>query len=132
MGFQFRNRQRGVSLGGTIFVLIILAVLFVFGAKLVPTFTEYMAIKKAIVEAKGAGTTVREIQISFDRQADINNITALTGKDLEIVKDGENIVVSFAYEKKIPIGGPASLLLEFSGSTDERLKKSPLAKPAAE
>jgi hypothetical protein len=132
MGFQYKSKQQGVSLSGTIFVLVILAVLFVFAAKLVPSITEYMAVKKAIVTAKGAGTTVREIQNSFDKQADINNISSIAGKDLEIVKDGENVIVSFAYEKKIPIGGPASLLLEFAGSTDENAKKSANAKPATE
>jgi hypothetical protein len=132
MGFQFKSKQRGVSLSGTIFVLAILAVLFVFAAKLVPSISEYMAVKKAIVTAKSAGTTVREIQNSFDKQADINNISSIAGKDLEIVKDGENMIVSFAYEKKIPIGGPASLLLEFAGSTDENAKKSANARPATE
>jgi hypothetical protein len=132
MGFQFKSKQRGVSLSGTIFVLAILAVLFVFAAKLVPSISEYMAVKKAIVTAKSAGTTVREIQNSFDKQADINNISSIAGKDLEIIKDGENVIVSFAYEKKIPIGGPASLLLEFAGSTDENAKKSTTAKPATE
>jgi beta-lactam-binding protein with PASTA domain len=123
MGFQFESKQRGISLSGTIFVLVILAVLAVFAMKLVPPVSEYMSIKKAITTAKSAGTTVHEIQSSFDKQADINNISAITGKDLEIVKNGENIVVSFAYEKKIPLTGPASLLLEFSGSTDENAKK---------
>jgi hypothetical protein len=129
MTFQFKSRQRGVSLTGTIFVLAILAVLFVFAAKMVPTVTEYMAIKKAIVTAKSAGSTVRDIQNSFDKQAEINSISAISGKDLEIVKNGDNVVVSFAYEKKIPIGGPASLLLEFAGSTDENAAKAAQAAP---
>jgi len=123
MEFQSNSKQRGVSLSGTIFVLVVLAVLFVFGAKLVPVVTEYLAIKKAIVMAKDAGSTVRDIQISFDKQADIQNISALQGKDLEILKNGDTFVISFAYEKKIPIGGPASLLLEFNGSTDENAAK---------
>lgn len=127
MGFQFKSKQTGISLTGTIFVLIILAMLFIFGAKLVPPITEYLAIKKAIVTAKSAGSTVREVQVSFDKQAEINNITALTGKDLEIVKNGDNMVISFAYEKKIPLTGPASLLLEFSGSTDENAPKKQAA-----
>ncbi|HYD78432.1 MAG TPA: DUF4845 domain-containing protein [Paucimonas sp.] len=127
MTFRSTTKQRGVSLSGTIFVLVILAVLAVFAMKLVPTVTEYMAIKKAIMTAKTAGTTVREIQSSFDKQADINNISAITGQDLEIMKNGDNVVVSFAYEKKIPLVGPASLLIEYAGSTDESAVKKKAA-----
>ena len=127
MGFLFKTKQRGISLSGTIFVLAILAVLVVFGAKLVPSITEYLAIKKAIVGAKSSGTTVREIQTSFDKYAETNYISSITGKDLEIVKNGEDVVVSFAYEKKIPLAGPASLLLELSGSTDENASKKQVA-----
>lgn len=123
MEFPFKTKQRGISLGGTIFVMAILAVLFIFGAKLVPSITEYLAIKKAIVAVKSSGTTVREIQTSFDKQAETNYISSISGKDLEIIKNGEDVVISFAYEKKIPIVGPASLLLELSGSTDENALK---------
>jgi type II secretory pathway pseudopilin PulG len=115
-----KNKQRGVSLGGFIVVLIVMAVLAVLGLKVVPTFTEYLSIKKAIATAKTSGTTAREIQSSFDKQAEVGYITAISGKDLEVTTNGNGIEINFSYEKKIPLIGPTSLLIDYSGSTAEK------------
>ena len=110
-------KQSGVSLVGLILLLAILGSLGVLALKIAPTATEFMSIKKAIETAKASGTTVREIQISFDKQAEVGYITTLTGKDLEITRNGNDVEISFAYQKKIPLVGPASLLLEYAGTT---------------
>ncbi|MCU6433930.1 DUF4845 domain-containing protein [Undibacterium sp. Jales W-56] len=111
------TRQTGISLIGLILTLGVLALIAVLGMKVTPNVIEYISIKKAIASAKQAGTTVREIQIAFDKQADVGYIDAIKGKDLSIVKNGDGMDVSFAYTKKIPLFGPASLLLEFEGTT---------------
>jgi hypothetical protein len=117
MNHRTQYAQRGLSLVGLIFILAIVAMIAVLGMKLVPTVIEYSSIRKAIVSAKTSGSTVREIQSSFDRQATVGYIDAITGKDLEISKIGNEIEVSFAYQKKIPLFGPASLLIEYAGTT---------------
>lgn len=117
MNLRTIKRQTGVSLFGLICALIIVSAIAVLAMKIVPAVIEYQAIKKAIVDAKKAGTTVREIQLSFDRRANAGYIDAITGADLEIVRVDNELEVSFAYEKKMPLFGPASLLLEFSGTT---------------
>ena len=111
------RRQSGISLIGLILSLGILAMIAVFGMKVVPTVIEYLSIKKAIVAAQKAGTTVKEIQGSFDKAAEIGYFDAVAGKDLSIVRNGEVMDVSFAYSKKIPLFGPASLLMEYEGTT---------------
>ena len=117
MRAQSNYRQAGVSLSGLIIVLVILGVLASVGMKLFPTVSEYMAAKKGIAYAKSAGTTPAEIRASFDKQADINDIKAISGKDLQIVRNGEAWDVGFAYAKKIPLAGPASLLIDYEAST---------------
>lgn len=111
-----RRAQRGLSLLG----LVILGVILVFGAlvtlKIFPTVTEYLAIKRAVVKARADGTDPQAIRSAFDRAAAIDDITAITGKDLQIVREpGGSYAVSYAYDKKIPLAGPASLLLEYRG-----------------
>lgn len=124
---QSKNTQSGISLTGLIFILAIVGVIAVLGMKVVPSVTEYMAVKKAIAAAKAAGSTPAEVRTSFDKNADIGYITSISGKDLEITQNGGALEVSFAYEKKIPLVGPASLLLDFEGSTAPALagKKKP-------
>jgi len=128
MNLQSKARQRGMSLTGLIFILIILAFIAMLGMKVVPAVIEYRAISKAIVDAKQAGTTVREIQLSFDKRASVGYIDAIRGADLEIVKVENEFEVSFAYEKKIPLFGPASLVLDFNGTTAKTpTRKTPAA-----
>jgi len=117
MHYRSKNEQRGVSLVGLIVVLGVIGMVAVLGMKVVPTVIEYNSIKKAIVSAKAAGSTVREIQAAFNRQAEVGYIDAIQGKDLAISKDGNEVEVSFAYEKRIPLFTPVSLVIDYSGTT---------------
>ncbi len=111
-------RQAGVSLTGLILVLALLGVAAVLALKLVPVYTEYSAVKDAIVRAKETGGTTREMQVAFDKNAGINSVTAIRGRDLVITRDGGEPQVSFAYEKRVPLVGNVSLVIDFAGTTD--------------
>ena len=121
----FKCKQQGISLVGLIFMLGILAGVGLLGLKIVPTVTEYMAVSKAIGKAKADGTTPAAIRLSFDKQADAAYITSITSKELEVYNGGSGLEVSFAYDKKIPLFGPASLLIEYAGSTDKQGSQKP-------
>jgi type II secretory pathway pseudopilin PulG len=123
MKYLSLKRQRGMSLTSLIMLLMVLGIVGLLGAQVVPTFLEYRAISKAIEVAKAAGSSVRDIQMSFNKQCDVNYISAITGKDLEISKENGEFQISFEYQKKIHIGGPASLLLEYAGSTSPTAAK---------
>jgi hypothetical protein len=112
------NREGGVSLSGLIVVLVVLGALALVVIKVVPAFIEYRAVKNAVVRAKAEGTTPREIQQAFDKNAGVNDVAAIAGRDLMISRDGSETQVSFAYEKRIPLAGNVSLLIDFSGTTD--------------
>lgn len=114
---KLKAKQSGLTLVGLIFVLVIIGLIAVVAMKVFPTVSEYTSIKKAIVTAKASGSTVGAIKASFDKQAEVGYIESITSKDLEITKNGDEIDVSFAYQKKIPLFGPASLLLEYEGTT---------------
>lgn len=125
MKLRSNQKQAGVSLTGLIFILAIVSVIGVLGMKIVPTVSEYMAIKKAIVSAKSAGSTPAEVRSSFDKHADTGYIDSISGKDLEIVPQDGIMEVSFAYEKRIPLVGPASLVIDYQGSTTPKRSKNP-------
>ena len=117
-------KQRGVSLVGLIFILAILGVVGVIALKVVPTVTEFMAVKKAIGIAKTAGSTVPEIRTSFDKQADVAYITSVQGKDLDIQKTADGFEIAVSYERKIPLVGPASLEIDYDASTSPKITAS--------
>ena len=120
-------KQRGVSLTGLIFVLAVLGFVALLGARIVPTFTEFSAIKSAIALAKKDGNSVRDMQNSFDKNADVSYISSLTGKDLIFDKDSGGTEISFAYEKKVGLFGPVSLVIDYAGSTAKGGKAPPPA-----
>lgn len=121
-----RDTERGLSLIGFLFVIVIVAMLAVLGLKVVPTVVEYAAIKKAIVTAKNSGTTAREIQDSFEKQRTTAYIDSVSGKDLEIIKNSDGFDVRVEYEKRISLVGPASLVIDYVATTG----KEPAAKAA--
>ena len=109
--------QRGVSLTGLIFVLAVIGFIAVFGMKVFPTYLEYKASKDAIKAAKASNGSDVEMRQGFDKNADINRIEAITGKDLIISKDSGETELSFSYQKKIPIVANVSLLIDYAATT---------------
>jgi hypothetical protein len=117
---MYRN-QRGLSM----VTFLVVAVLVVFGAiggmKIAPAYMEYAKVKKAVsaVALEGRTATVADVRKGFDRRAQIDDIDVIGGKDLEVSKEGGDVVVSFAYSKKVGLVGNVSLLIEFSGASNQ-------------
>ena len=120
MRHQAPSKQAGVSLTGLILVLAVIGVIAVFALKLLPTWFEYSAIKEAIQRAKEAGGTPREMQVAFEKNAGINDVTTIGARDLVITRDSGEPQISFAYEKRVPLVGNVSLIIDYAGTTDPR------------
>ena len=115
--FVFPKSQRGISLSGLIFVLAVLGFIGVFAMKVFPTYLEYKASKDAIAAAKATNGSPMEMRQAFDKNADINRIETITGKDLLISKETGDTELSFAYQKKIPMFANVSLLIDYAATT---------------
>lgn len=116
MAVHRKSGQRGLSFVGMLFVAVVLAATGVVVAKVVPTAIEYQAVLKATKKA-ALGSTIPEARTIFDKAASIDAIDSISGKDLQVVKDGDQLVVSFAYQREIPLAGPAYLTLKYTGSS---------------
>ena len=114
---QSRSGQRGISFIGLLFVAIVVACVGIVVAQVIPTLIEYQAINKAANKAK-EGATVPEVRAIFDRAQAIDDFQSVSGRDLEVRKVGEKVVVSFAYDREIHLFGPAFLLLKYRGETN--------------
>jgi hypothetical protein len=111
-----KSGQKGISFITVLFIVGVLAALGVMVMQAFPSFLEYQAALKAINKAKDAGS-VPEIRKAFDRAGEIDGISSISGKDLEITKNGDQVQVSFAYDKQFHMFGPAYLLLKYQGSS---------------
>ena len=114
------HKQRGITMFGILIICIGLILVVVGGLKVTPTYIEYFSVKKAVAgivaggEARG---TVVEIRKAFDKRAQVDDISIISGADLEITKEGNDVVVGFSYPKKVPLFGNVSLYFDFAGSS---------------
>lgn len=115
------RKQRGLGFAGVLSLLVLIIVVAIAGMKIVPAYIEYFTIKKAIAGMTQSGelrnASVAQVRQAFDRRTQIDDISSIGPSDLEITKDGTEVVVSFAYEKRIHLFNNISLLIDFSGSS---------------
>jgi type II secretory pathway pseudopilin PulG len=109
--------QRGMSLIGLLAWAIIVGFIGYLAVRVLPTLNEYLTIQRAVDKvAAEAPPTVGEVRRAFDRQKEVEySISAISGKDLEVTKENEKLVIRFAYDKEIPIVEPVYLLLKYKG-----------------
>jgi hypothetical protein len=109
-----KHKQRGISFIGLLFFGAVAACVFILGAQVLPTLIEFQAITKAANKAT-SGSTVPEVRAIFDKAGQIDDIHSISGKDLDVTKEGDKTVVAFAYTREIHLAGPAYLLMKYSG-----------------
>ena len=117
MRLRYESAQKGFSLTGFLSSILIIFVAGLMLVRVGPGVLEYWAIGKAVAAAKVVAKTPAELRASFNKIAAAGNIDAIEGKNLEITGTGDEMQVSFAYQKKIHLVGPASLLIDYKSST---------------
>jgi hypothetical protein len=111
-----KSRQRGVSLITLVFFLAVIGMVGAVALRAFPSVLEYQAVLKAVNRVKDE-TTVVGVRGAFNRIAQVEDITSIKGDDLEVTKEGDRVVVSFAYDKEFHLFGPAWLTLKYEGSS---------------
>jgi uncharacterized protein DUF4845 len=111
-----RNRQKGVTAIGWLFLLAPLAIVIYAGIRLAPVYLNYMKVAKAmeqsVSEFKG-GSGIDAIRISIDRKFEIDMVEYPTVKDMKIIKDGAGWVVECQYDDDAPLFANLSLHVSF-------------------
>ena len=114
MRSALRHRQKGVSFVGFVVIAVLAVAVFAIGGQSLPIVLEYQAAQKAVQKAVNERGTAQEMRAVFDRAAQIDDIKTISGKDLNISKVNDRTVVGFAYEREIPLVGPAYLVYRFN------------------
>ena len=114
------KNQRGLSLIGMVVMCIAIVIVAIGGLKIAPAYIEYYKVKKAIVgiAQTNSRATVVEVREAFNRRAAIDDIDVIAGRDLEVTKEGNDIVISFAYPKRISLFGNVSVVFDFAASSN--------------
>lgn len=112
-----QRRQRGVTLFGLMFWALFFGFVGYVLVRTLPTLNEYATIQRTVEKIAAAQpATVQEARVAFDRQKEIEySITEISGKDLQITKENDRVVISYAYNKEVPLFGPVYILLKYEG-----------------
>lgn len=116
------KNQRGIALSRVMGWGVVIALVAVLGMKVTPDYITYFKILKATkaVAASSTGKTVPEIRTAFSKYMEVDHVSTITPADLDITKEGGDVVISFAYESRIPLFYNISLLVDFQGSSSGR------------
>ena len=115
-----RKQQRGLSLIALILGLFVLVIVAIFAMKVVPSFLEFRTAKAAIEVIAKQAQSPADIRRAWDGRAAIDDIRTIQASDLEIGKEGNEIVISFAYRKEVPLVGPVGLYIDYAADSKGR------------
>jgi hypothetical protein len=106
-----------LSLIGLMLWAMVIGFIGYVAVRVLPTVNEYLTIQRAVDRvAAESPPTVGEVRKAFDRQKDIEySISSISGKDLEVTKENERLVIRFAYDKEVPLVEPVYLLMKYKG-----------------
>jgi hypothetical protein len=111
------NGQRGISIMGLLTVLIILGVLALFAMRVIPSFLEFRTAKTAIELIARSTQNPGDVRRAFENRAAIDNIQTIRPQDLEITREGNQVVIAFAYRKEVPLFGAVGLYIDYAANS---------------
>jgi len=113
--------QRGLSLNGMVLGGVALGMVALLAMKAVPPWIEYgnavKAIKGTATDSSLKDASVAQVRAAYGRRADMDDVKSIPPADIDITKEGGELVITFAYSKKVPLFGNASLVFDFEGSS---------------
>lgn len=115
------SKQGGVTVSGLVLWLVVFIVVALLAMKLVPAYMEYGSAKNAIdaiARDRNAGTPA-EVRRAFAARAAIDDISVVKSADLDVTKQGNEMVISFAYRKEVPLFANIGIYLDFAASTGQ-------------
>jgi hypothetical protein len=114
-----RHQQRGLTMSGFIFTAIVVVTVVMIGFRIMPSYIEYFSVKKVLaktLEDSKQGFTLYQFRRDFDLKASADYIDSVRGSDIEVAKDGNNLVATAVWTRTLHLVGNVSLFLEFEAT----------------
>jgi hypothetical protein len=115
------KRQRGVTFIGMMFIAGLIVFAAIIGLKLIPAYIEYATVVNILREVarspEARGGTPKDIQTSFKKHAQIDAIDTIKAEDIEVEKEGDQVVLRANYSVKIKLFGNLNACIDFAPSS---------------
>jgi hypothetical protein len=111
------STERGLTMIGLLLWAIVVAFVALIIVRVLPTINEYSTILRAVQKiAKDQPASVAQVRDAFEKQKEIEySIASIGGKDLQVTKENDKLVVRFAYDKEVELFEPVFLLIKYRG-----------------
>jgi hypothetical protein len=109
--------QRGFTLGGVFFFMILVGFFAYGAARILPAYMDYWVVQKVLKNALSqpdvANLKERNIRDKFTKEMSLNNVKVVSAEDLvfEPIANGMKVSVDFSVKK--PFMGPVNLCMDF-------------------
>ena len=115
-----RKQQRGVSIMGLLTVLVLFIVVALFAMKVIPSFMEYphRQVGDRGDRAPGRDQPGRRAARVREPRARSTTSSPCRPQDLEITRDGNQVVIAFAYRKEIPLFAGVGLYIDYAAELE--------------
>lgn len=114
-----RQRQRGLTITGFVFVAIVAIIGVMVGARMIPAYIEWYTVRKVMantLQTAKEGFTLYQFRRDFDLKASADYIDSVQGTDIEVTKEGNQLVATATWTRVLHLVGNVSLLLEFEAT----------------
>jgi Domain of unknown function (DUF4845) len=112
-----RRRQQGMTFIGLLCILAMAGVIVYAVIRLVPVYLTYMAIARAMdstaTELKSDNPDPAAMRNSLGKHWEIEDISVVDFKDIEIVKGDDGVQMHVAYDQVVPYIANVSLSVHF-------------------
>ena len=118
------TRQRGMTFIGLIFFLVLFAGSALIAFKVVPFYIDYFTMRSMLnnIASEQTNATDSELRLSFARRANTNYLIGYSTSDLDIERDRGYLTLTVPLERKSPLFGGVSLLMELEAKAVAPLK----------
>ncbi|PZQ16317.1 MAG: DUF4845 domain-containing protein [Rhodanobacter denitrificans] len=122
--FAAGDRQRGITLIGFLFMLVIVGFFAYLAMRLIPAYTEYMGVVKSMELVKNEPNSAqaspeeirRSLMIKFDTQ--YVDSQSVPPQAITVLRQGGDATLRVAYEKRIPFAYNVDLVVSFDKSVN--------------
>jgi hypothetical protein len=115
-----RKDQSGLSILGFMLVAAVVVFFAMVGFRVVPSYVEYFSVKRALEDTMRAGGADPNNPAAFrkelERRLQTSYVENVKATDATITRNGTQITAEMAWERRLPMFGNASILLEFEAS----------------
>jgi hypothetical protein len=112
-----RQRQQGMTFIGLLCILAVVGVIVYAVIRLIPVYLNYLNVARTMdtvgAEFKGENPDPAGIRRSLERHWEIEAITGVDYKDIEITKDEGGVSMHVVYDDTVPYISNVSLSVHF-------------------